>query len=76
MMPSSAAKVTGSNSVNVFLGIGLPWLLASFYWYMQASCTCKQGESIDSAKPPPYSTFRVQPFGASWKAKGDSSRDS
>ena len=30
------AQVTGSNSVNVFLGIGLPWLLASFYWYMQA----------------------------------------
>jgi hypothetical protein len=29
-------QVTGSNSVNVFLGIGMPWLLASFYWYLQA----------------------------------------
>ena len=22
--------------MNVFLGIGMPWLLASFYWYLQA----------------------------------------
>ena len=24
--------MTGSNSVNVFLGLGLPWLFASLYW--------------------------------------------
>jgi Ca2+/Na+ antiporter len=24
-------NVTGSNSVNVFLGLGLPWLIASIY---------------------------------------------
>lgn len=30
-------NVTGSNSVNVFLGIGMPWLLASFYWYLQGT---------------------------------------
>ena len=30
-------EVTGSNSVNVFLGIGMPWLLASFYWYLQGT---------------------------------------
>lgn len=29
--------MTGSNSVNVFLGIGLPWLLASFYWHLQGT---------------------------------------
>lgn len=25
-------NVTGSNSVNVFLGLGLPWLIAAVYW--------------------------------------------
>lgn len=29
---NSIGKVTGSNSVNVFLGLGLPWLVASIYW--------------------------------------------
>jgi len=29
---SSVGNVTGSNSVNVFLGLGLPWLMASVYW--------------------------------------------
>eukprot|EP00929_Paragymnodinium_shiwhaense_P020707 TRINITY_DN13709_c0_g1_i1.p1 TRINITY_DN13709_c0_g1~~TRINITY_DN13709_c0_g1_i1.p1 ORF type:complete len:934 (+),score=95.80 TRINITY_DN13709_c0_g1_i1:50-2803(+) len=30
---AAIVNVTGSNSVNVFLGIGLPWLMASCYWY-------------------------------------------
>jgi len=29
---ASIVNVTGSNSVNVFLGIGLPWMVAAFYW--------------------------------------------
>jgi len=29
---ASIVNVTGSNSVNVFLGIGLPWTMASAYW--------------------------------------------
>ena len=29
---SAIGNVTGSNSVNVFLGLGLPWLLASIYY--------------------------------------------
>merc|ERR1719330_1567005 len=29
---ASIVNVTGSNSVNVFLGIGLPWMWASMYW--------------------------------------------
>ena len=29
---ASIGNVTGSNSVNVFLGLGLPWMLASVYW--------------------------------------------
>jgi hypothetical protein len=29
---ASVVNVTGSNSVNVFLGLGLPWTIAAFYW--------------------------------------------
>jgi Ca2+/Na+ antiporter len=32
---NSIGNVTGSNSVNVFLGMGLPWLLAAIYWTAQ-----------------------------------------
>lgn len=30
---NAVGNVTGSNSVNVFLGLGLPWVLASIYWH-------------------------------------------
>ena len=29
---NSLGNITGSNSVNVFLGLGLPWAAASLYW--------------------------------------------
>ena len=29
---SSIGNITGSNSVNVFLGLGLPWAFAAVYW--------------------------------------------
>ena len=29
---ASIGNVTGSNSVNVFLGLGIPWVIASIYW--------------------------------------------
>jgi len=29
---NSIGNVTGSNSVNVFLGLGLPWLIAAIFW--------------------------------------------
>eukprot|EP00929_Paragymnodinium_shiwhaense_P056374 TRINITY_DN28216_c0_g1_i3.p1 TRINITY_DN28216_c0_g1~~TRINITY_DN28216_c0_g1_i3.p1 ORF type:complete len:802 (+),score=123.26 TRINITY_DN28216_c0_g1_i3:87-2492(+) len=29
---ASIVNVTGSNSVNVYLGLGLPWTIASIYW--------------------------------------------
>lgn len=29
---ASVGNVTGSNSVNVFLGLGLPWVIATMYW--------------------------------------------
>ena len=28
-------NVTGSNSVNVFLGLGLPWVIAAIYWQIK-----------------------------------------
>lgn len=32
---ASIGNVTGSNSVNVFLGLGMPWTLGAIYWMMQ-----------------------------------------
>merc|ERR1711937_1030653 len=29
---ASIGNVTGSNSVNVFFGLGVPWVIASIYW--------------------------------------------
>ena len=29
---NSLGNITGSNSVNVFLGLGLPWAIAAIYW--------------------------------------------
>jgi len=34
---ASIGNVTGSNSVNVFLGLGLPWAMAALYWTLFAS---------------------------------------
>jgi len=31
---ASIGNITGSNSVNVFLGLGLPWTVGSIYWLM------------------------------------------
>merc|ERR1712039_521339 len=40
---NSIGNVTGSNSVNVFLGLGLPWMIAAIYWEFIAECT--EGDS-------------------------------
>jgi solute carrier family 8 (sodium/calcium exchanger) len=29
---NAIGNITGSNSVNVFLGLGLPWVIAAIYW--------------------------------------------
>jgi len=39
---ASIGNVTGSNSVNVFLGLGLPWLIGSLYWYGNPSDKWKE----------------------------------
>jgi len=54
---ASIVNVTGSNSVNVFLGIGLPWMFASLYWSIMGASpewTHRYGES----------------FGAEWGQNG------
>merc|ERR1719384_2340277 len=33
---NAIGNVTGSNSVNVFLGLGLPWVIAAIYHYSSA----------------------------------------
>lgn len=33
---ASLGNVTGSNSVNVFLGLGFPWMVGSIYWSCRA----------------------------------------
>lgn len=32
---NSITNVTGSNSVNVFLGLGLPWTMGALYWHFE-----------------------------------------
>jgi solute carrier family 8 (sodium/calcium exchanger) len=34
---NAIGNVTGSNSVNVFMGLGIPWLIASIYWAVNVS---------------------------------------
>merc|ERR1719331_946428 len=34
---ASIGNITGSNSVNVFLGLGLPWTIGALYWQYLAS---------------------------------------
>jgi Ca2+/Na+ antiporter len=45
---NSVGNVTGSNCVNVFLGLGLPWMIASFYWTMMTYTT--SSSAIDTWK--------------------------
>ncbi|KAL3312986.1 hypothetical protein Ciccas_008415, partial [Cichlidogyrus casuarinus] len=37
---NSIGNITGSNSVNVFLGLGLPWLISSAYAYAKGKQYC------------------------------------
>ena len=51
---SAIGNVTGSNSVNVFLGMGLPWLIASIWW--------KVKHDMDYVVPPGSMSFSVIMF--------------
>ena len=51
---SAIGNVTGSNSVNVFLGMGLPWLIATIWW--------KVKHDADYVVPPGSMSFSVIMF--------------
>ena len=34
---AAIGNVTGSNAVNVFLGLGLPWMIGAFYWAVKGA---------------------------------------
>ena len=45
---AAVGNVTGSNAVNVFLGLGLPWMLSSIYWTARGERSC----DLDGGKCP------------------------
>lgn len=51
---SAIGNVTGSNSVNVFLGMGLPWIIATVWW--------KAKHDSDYVVPPGSMSFSVIVF--------------
>jgi len=51
---SAIGNITGSNSVNVFLGLGLPWTIACIYWLVKYDS--------DYAVPPGSMAFSVIMF--------------
>ena len=55
---NSVGNVTGSNCVNVFLGLGLPWMIGSIKWKLSgpndewhARYSCPTCEARDSVAP-------------------------
>lgn len=44
---SAVGNITGSNSVNVFLGLGLPWVLASIYYQREGKDYDVPSEGLD-----------------------------
>jgi solute carrier family 8 (sodium/calcium exchanger) len=63
---ASVGNVTGSNSVNVFLGLGLPWMMGSLYWthrHPDAKWISLYGddtEILESVRTGEYASFIVK----------------
>jgi solute carrier family 8 (sodium/calcium exchanger) len=49
---NAIGNVTGSNSVNVFLGLGLPWVIAAFYHYSKVSTLFQPKNALVTPTPP------------------------
>ena len=45
---ASIGNVTGSNGVNVFLGLGIPWMIASIYHEVKVTTTCSFLSALNS----------------------------
>uniref|UniRef100_A0A7S1A0G7 Calx-beta domain-containing protein n=1 Tax=Noctiluca scintillans TaxID=2966 RepID=A0A7S1A0G7_NOCSC len=57
---ASIVNVTGSNSVNVFLGIGLPWMMAAIYWEVNGADTMWYQTNAKYAEAYPNGAFIVK----------------
>mmetsp|Transcript_50166 Transcript_50166/g.119435 ORF Transcript_50166/g.119435 Transcript_50166/m.119435 type:complete len:827 (-) Transcript_50166:82-2562(-) len=57
---ASIVNVTGSNSVNVFLGIGLPWMMAAIYWRINGADADWVARYPSQAKKFPDGAFVVE----------------
>ena len=53
-------NVTGSNSVNVFLGLGLPWMIGALYWPMVGATAEWQARYPDLVAAYPNGGFVVR----------------
>jgi hypothetical protein len=56
---ASIVNVTGSNSVNVFLGLGLPWTIGSIYWRSKTSDAEWSKKNYEFARDHDYLAFVV-----------------
>jgi len=55
---NSIGNVTGSNSVNVFFGLGIPWLIAAIYWAAAGATPAFVARfGPGGADPLPYNTW-------------------
>lgn len=57
---ASIGNITGSNSVNVFLGLGLSWSIAAFYW-----------EAVDAASDPKWYSSVFSDSGMYYNVRDD-----
>jgi len=65
---SSIGNVTGSNSVNVFLGLGLPWLIGAAYWAASgADDAWREKYGPFSYPPTEWQPGWTPPTGRVWK---------
>jgi len=51
---AAIGNITGSNSVNVFLGLGIPWLMATLYKYFSYEAEDKRSKFIITDKSMPF----------------------
>jgi len=74
---NSVGNVTGSNSVNVFFGLGVPWLFGSLFWAISGSTPDGQAKFAERFGPgrkhelPPQLYADYYPTGAFIVRKGD-----
>lgn len=51
---AAIGNITGSNSVNVFLGLGIPWIIATLYKYFSYDSTDRRSKFIVTDKSLPF----------------------